>query len=416
MPNHTSSSGDIVITGVGVTSAIGQGTTDFTTALLNGDHAFSVMRRPGRQVPTGKGHPATPFLGAELAEVAMPPTVRRGVLRAASLSSRVALTTLDEAWHDARLSEVAPDRIGLVVGGSNLQQRELTQLHARYADTPEFLSPTYGMTFMDTDLCGFCTQLYPIRGFAYTLGGASGSGLLAALQAIRAVQSGLVDACVAVGALCDISYWECLAFRAMGAMGSDRYADDASSACRPFDRHRDGFVYGEACGAIVVERDRTRHHHAPYARFLGAGTAVDGNRNPNPSLEGEISVIQAALREAKLNADEIDYVNPHGTGSVIGDEIELQALQHCGLASARINATKSITGHGLTAAGMVEVIATVLQMRERRLHPTRNLSEPIDTSFNWVEKAAVSDPIDTAVSLSIGFGGTSSAICLRRYS
>jgi malonyl-ACP decarboxylase len=323
--------------------------------------------------------------------------------------------TLGEAWQEAGLDDADPSRIGLVVGGSNVQQRELVQLHARYTGNPEFLRPTYGLTFMDTDVCGLCTELFPIRGFANTLGGASASGLLAVLQAVWAVRSGQVDVCVAVGALMDLSYWELLAFRAIGAMGSDAFAGYAGAACRPFDRRHDGFIFGEACGVVVVEREGARPHPEPYARVLGVATAVDGNRNPDPSLAGEISVIEGALAQAGLSGGDVDYVNPHGTGSVIGDETELRALGKTGLGGARINATKSITGHGLSAAGAVEVVATLLQMRAQRLHPTHNLEDPVDDSFDWVRRESEPFAFETAVSLSMGFGGLNSAICLRKW-
>ncbi|MEV7775541.1 beta-ketoacyl synthase N-terminal-like domain-containing protein [Kitasatospora sp. NPDC086791] len=413
MPSRTPDAHDLVFTGIGITTAVGQGRDAFLAALLDGSHAFGPMNRPGRQVPsapTGPDGTGPAFLGAEIGELAMPAAVPPRTLRTASLSARAALATLDEAWTDAGLADVDPYRIGLVIGGSNVQQRELTQLHARHAQQPEFLRPTYGMAFMDSDLCGLCTEVFPIRGFAHTLGGASASGLLAVLQAVRAVRSGQVDVCVAMGALMDLSYWECLAFRAMGAMAP---GDDPGAACRPFDRDRAGFVYGEACGAVVIEREGARPGRAPYGRFLGGATAMDGNRNPNPSLEGETRVLRGALREAGLTASAVDYVNPHGTGSRLGDEIELAALRECGLTDARINATKSITGHGLTAAGTVEVIATLLQMRAGVLHPTRNLLDPMDPSLPWVGAAAEPWAVETAVSLSMGFGGISSAICLR---
>ncbi|OEU94841.1 beta-ketoacyl synthase N-terminal-like domain-containing protein [Streptomyces oceani] len=404
---------DAVITGLGVTAAVGQGKKEFASALFEGRHAFAPLRRPGRSAPTAD--PEAPFLGAELSELPVPEGVRARTLRTASLSAHAAVLTLDEAWREAGLDDADPARIGLVVGGSNVQQRELTRLHARHADQPAYLRPTYGLTFMDTDLCGICTERFPIRGFAHTLGGASASGLLAVLQAVWAVRSGQVDVCVALGALMDLSYWECQAFSAMGAMGSHRFADDPGAACRPFDRQRDGFLFGEACGAVVVEREGARRHPEPYARVLGLATAVDGNRDPDPSLAGEISVIEGALAEAGLPAGDVEYVNPHGTGSLIGDETELRALRESGLGDARINATKSITGHGLSAAGAVEVVATLLQMRERRLHPTRNLVDPVDPSFRWVRQAALPFPFETALSLSMGFGGLSSAICLGKW-
>lgn len=405
---------DVVITGLGVTTAVGQGKDDFAAALFEGRHAFAPMGRPGRSLPGGEPA-AKPFLGAEIAELSVPETFPARILRTASLSARVALATISEAWHEARLDDADPTRIGLVVGGSNVQQRELTLAHARHADHPEFVRPTYGLAFMDSDLCGLCTELFPVRGFAHTLGGASASGQLAVLQAVRAVRSGQVNVCIALGALMDLSYWEFQAFRSMGAMGSDRFADDPGSACRPFDRQRDGFVFGEGCGAVVVEREGARRHPEPYARVLGMATAVDGNRNPDPSLAGEIRVIEGALGEAGLAAGDVEYVNPHGSGSVIGDDTELRALAACGLGHARINATKSITGHGLTAAGAVEIVATLLQMRERRLHPTRNLVDPVDPSFGWVREESLPYEFDTAVSLSMGFGGLSSAICLRKW-
>lgn len=405
---------DVVVTALGVTTAVGQGKDDFIAALLDGRHAFGHLGRPGRRPPAvPDGGPAA-FLGAELAEPALPGHIGARHVRTASLSARVALATLDEAWGEAGLDEVDPARIGLVVGGSNLQQRELTLAQARYADRPEFLRPTYGLSFMDSDLCGLCTEHFPIRGFAHTLGGASASGLLAVLQAVRAVQSGQVDVCVALGALMDLSYWELLAFRAMGAMGSHRWADAPAEACRPFDRGHDGFIFGEACAAVVVERAGGRPHPVPYARFLGGGTAMDGTRNPHPSLEGETAVIETALREAGRSASDVDYVNPHGTGSPTGDAVELQALACCGLTHARINATKSITGHGLAAAGAVEVVATLLQMRAEKLHPSRNLVEPLDDRFPWVREKAEACSFRTAVSLSMGFGGISSAICLEK--
>lgn len=414
---------DLLITGLGVASAVGQGKTAFISALLEGRHNFGLMRRPGRQSPSaeteqgnGAQH-AGSFLGAEMPALSIPESIPESLLRTASFSGQVALATLHEAWHDAKLNEADPERIGLVVGGSNFQQRELVQTHKTYHGRVQFLRPSYGISFMDSDLCGLCTQAFGIRGFAYTLGGASASGQVAVLQAIAAVQSGQVDICIAMGALMDISFWECQGFRSLGAMGSDRYAVEPALACRPFDRDRDGFIYGESCGALIIERasTATRKGVTAYARLAGWAMAMDGNRNPNPSLEGEIRVLQKAMQQAGLPAPEIDYINPHGTGSRLGDETELQALRECGLAHAYLNATKSITGHGLSAAGIVELIAVLMQMKEGRLHPTRNLENPIDPSCNWVGQRAVWHDIKNALNLSMGFGGINSAVCLQRY-
>ncbi len=412
---RSSDATDIVVTGLGVTTAIGQGKARFIAALLDGASRFQTMKRPGRQYRAGT-EDGSQFLGAEIESLDIPPDLPRGMLRNASLTGQVALATLHEAWADAELSNVDSSRIGLIVGGSNVQQRELTQTHEAYRDKPQFLRPAYAMSFMDSDICGMCTESFGIRGLAYTLGGASASGQLAVLQAIRAVESGQVDACIALGALMDLSFWECQAFRSLGAMGSDAFAREPALACRPFDRRRDGFIFGEACGAIVVERAGHARRDAvtPYARVAGWGMRMDANRNANPSFDGEVSVIEQALEQAGFAAGDIDYVNPHGSGSGLGDETELRAIAHCGLKHARINSTKSLTGHGLSAAGAVELIATLLQMQAGALHPSRNLDEPIDDTWNWVRHEAVPHAIQRALKMSMGFSGVNSALCLER--
>ncbi len=395
---------------MGVISALGQGNLAFVSALLEGKSAFHVMKRPGRQRESA-------YIGAEIGEIVFSPTIARQTLSAASLSARAALAVLQEAWSEARLFEVDPSRIGLIIGGSNIQQRELAETHEAYRDRSAFLRPTYGLSFMDSDLCGFCTAQFGIRGLAYTVGGASASGQLAVIQATQAVLTNQLDVCIALGALMDLSHWECRGLRALGAMGSDRYAGEPTLACRPFDRDHDGFIFGECCGAVVVEslESSERRGVEPSAALHGWGIVMDGNRNPDPSLPGEIQAIQNALDVAGWSPEDVDYVNPHGTGSIAGDETELKALHAHGLKGAYINATKSLTGHGLSAAGTVEVIATLLQMKTGRLHPTRNLEDPIDPTFNWVRKQAIDHPIEKALTVSMGFGGINTALCWQRY-
>jgi malonyl-ACP decarboxylase len=394
-----------VITGIGITTPIGQGKEDVQRALLDGDNAFRVMQRPGRQKDDST------FIGAEIDALRLPEDLTQRTKRALSWSSQVAIATVAEARSDAQLSALDPKRIGLVVGGSNLQQRELMLTSEAFRDRFEFLRPSYGQMFMDTDIGALCSEVFGIQGLAYTVGGASASGHLAIIQAVQAVQTRQVDACIAMGALMDLSFLECQGLRALGAMGSDRFAHDPAAACRPFDRQHDGFIFGENCGAVVIERacDARRK---PYATVRGWSYQVDAHRNPDPSLEGEMRAINSAMRMSALSPDEFDYVNPHGTGSALGDRIELEALSECGLSGARINATKSLLGHGLSAAGTVEVIATLLQMQAGRLHPTLNLEEPIDPSFSWVQDQACPHQIRNALNSSFGFGGINSAICL----
>lgn len=399
---------ELAVSGMGVVAPIGQGKAGFTRALLAGEHAFDLLRRAGRQNDSA-------FIGAEISHVELPDSISRQTARTASLTAQLALLVLEEAWSEARLYEVDPTRIGLIVGGSNIQQRELMLVQESYRGRQKFLRPTYGMAFMDSDVCGVCTAHFGIRGAAFTVGGASASGQLAIIQAAQAVLAGQVDVCIALGALSDLSYWECQGLRSLGAMGSDRFAHEPALACRPFDRDHDGFIFGESSGAIVLESldSCVRRGARPYALLQGWGLSMDANRNPDPSLAGEVRAIQSAIQASGEPATRIDYVNPHGSGSVAGDETEARALHAAGLSHAKINATKSLIGHGLSAAGTVEVIATLLQMQAGALHPTRNLDRPIDSDLDWV-RDKVQCEVERALTLSMGFGGINTAMCWQR--
>lgn len=408
-----------LISGLGVCSSIGQDKAAFVSALMAGQQQFGVMQREGRIPPVGDGasKEGSPiFIGAEIDKSALvlPELIDRRVQRNASWSALLALKSLHEAWEDARLDEVDSTRIGLIVGGSNVQQRELVLLQQAYQGKEQFIKPSYALQFMDTDICGFCTEIFGIHGFGYTVGGASASGQMAVIQAANAVASGQVDVCIAIGAMMDVSYWECLALRSAGAMGGEAYADKPEQACRPFDEQHNGFIFGENCGVVVVESAQSvaKRKAKAYAKLSGWGICSDGKRNSDPTLAGEINVIEKALAHAQLTANDIDYVNPHGTASVIGDNTEIEALQSTQLNSAFINTTKSITGHGLTAAGAVEIVATSLQMQQGKLHPSLNMDNPINRDMNWVGAKSIEHSVKHALSLSLGFGGVNTAICL----
>lgn len=402
---------EVVFTGVGVTSSIGSNTSEFSDALYEMSSSFRVMHRPGRQTPNA----VSAFIGAEIDDQMLSSSIDASLIRNTTLSCRILMHTLQQAWLDASLAEVDPKRIGLIIGGNNFNQREQVSQQMRFIDKIHFLRPSYGMNFMDTDAVGIATEMLGIQGPSFTLGGASASGQLAVIQAVQMVQSGQVDACIAIGAMMDVSFWELHAFHSLGAMGSVRFANAPHLACRPFDRERDGFIFGENCAAVVVEALGTRQKQRPYARYLGHSHQMDANRLPNPSLAGEIAVIQSALSNSRVSAAQIDYVNPHGSGSNIGDTTELNALSETGLRGSRINTTKSITGHGLTSAGAVEIAATLIQMKQGWLHGSKLLDNVEDRDFNWVFHSLKNQRVETALCLSYGFGGTNSAICFAKY-
>ncbi|MBB4302677.1 malonyl-ACP decarboxylase [Rhodobium orientis] len=391
--------------GIGVASGLGHGRAAFREGLFAGRNVFSELKREGREAPEGE----QPFLGVEMPEppAVLPPRVDR----TATLTGRVAASVLAEAWEDAGLDAIAPERIGLVVGGSNLATRERALALVEYWEKRAFVRPRHGHMFLDTDLCGLCTAAFPIRGFAMTVGGASASGAVAIVEARNAIRSGRVDACIALGAMQDLGGHDLQALRALGAMGSDRFSDVPEKACRPMDADHDGFLYGEAAAALVLCRESVGLSKT-YGTLLGAASIADGTRGPEPNHEGQIRAARMALAEAGLAAADIDHVNGHATGTPSGDDTELETYRALGLHHTRINATKSILGHGLAAAGAIETAAVLVQMAEGRLHPTRNLETPIDPGFKWVGVAPVEQKIGHALKFSFGFGGVNAALVI----
>ena len=403
----------IEITGMGIVSPIGQGIANFTQGLFSGKTQFGYLKKSGREG-------AQPFIGAELPDIDVKSLYpeHNSLLRTATWSGQIATIAVSEAWQDAQLTtgEIDPKRIGLVVGGSNLQQRYQQQTWERYRSNPEFLRPTYGVTFWDTDLIGLLSQSFDIQGEGYSVGGASASGNVAIIHAARQILMGATDVSIAVGALFDISAYECQGLMNLGAMGSERFATHPDAACRPFDRDHDGFIYGEGCGVLVLEKaDRAQQRGVvSYGQLIGWGLALDGNRHPEPSQIGEERAMNDALAMADLKPEQIDYVNTHGSSSPLGDKTEVAALKSVGLSHCLLNATKSLTGHCLTAAGVVEAIATLLQMKAGLCHLTHNLVHPIDTTLNWVKENAVETEIKYAISNSFAFGGINTALVIAK--
>lgn len=393
---------EIAITGIGAASGLGYGKQSLIDGLLEARNVFAVLARPGRQAQDGK----TAFFGVEMSEP--PDILPPRIARTAGFGSRVAIAVLDEAWREAGLDAVPPERIGLVVGGSNLFSREQMLTQREYADRLAFTPPRFGHLFMDSEICGVCASHFPIRGFVHTVGAASASGAVAVLQAQEAVQSGRVDACIALGALQDLSYQDLVGFRALGAMGPLHEVLPPDLACRPFDAGHDGFIFGESCAALIVARSS-----GGYGRLVGAVQLADGQRGPEPCQNGQMRAIRQALDQAGLAPGDIDYVSAHGTGTPKGDEVELASLREVGLQHAWINAAKSILGHGLSSAGAIELAALLLQMKAGMLHPTRNLAQPLDDRMRWVRGSAQPHKVRNALKLSFGFGGTNVALLVQ---
>ena len=250
---------------------------------------------------------------------------------------------------------------------------------------------------------------------------ACSTGAHAIGDAARLIGLGDAEVMVAGGCESPINRISLAGFAAARAL-STGFNDTPERASRPYDKDRDGFVMGEGAGIVVLEE----YEHAKkrgariYAELIGYGLSGDAYHitAPSPDGDGAFRSMQAAMRRAKVDPSEIDYINAHGTSTPLGDEIELGAVHRLvGNAAGRISmsSTKSSIGHLLGAAGAVEAIFSILSIRDKIAPPTINLDNPsVETAIDLVPHQARKREIDTVLSNSFGFGGTNASLIFRR--
>jgi malonyl-ACP decarboxylase len=425
MSGGTAGADGVVVTGMGVLCAIASDLDEFEKALRRGDNGIAVRG-------DGEAGELEPWLAADLdgfefavavrARAALPAAVRALALRVAGrapMPVQASVTVALQAWDQAGLADrpVPAERVGIVVAGHNLGGRHAEAVRSRYAASPAHLAGRYALQFMDTDHVGTLSQILGATGEGYTVGGASASGNVAIVNGARLVAADAVDVCLVVGALTDLSMMERQAFYNLGAMAGSGGRDEPGRRCRPFDRAREGFVPGQGTACLVLESaDSAARRRAPaVARIAGHASRLDGNSLADPSAAGEAWAMAEAIRRAGLSPDRIGYVNAHGTGSPLGDDTEVRALREVfGRHRPRVNSTKGLLGHCLCAAGVVEAVAAVVQMRGGFVHPNANLEVPIDPDCRFVGAAAEPAVFDYALSNSFGFGGFNTAVVLGR--
>ncbi|WP_093802473.1 beta-ketoacyl synthase N-terminal-like domain-containing protein [Streptomyces sp. Wb2n-11] len=410
------------ITGAGVLCATAAGVEDFARALRAGTSGI------GRRGVDGDHPELRPLLSADLsgfdlrgATADREEPLRREASRVAGRSPRsvqASVAVALEGWERAGLHRagVPGGRIGIVVAGHNLGGRFAEEVRPRYLSSPVHLPARYPLQFMDTDHVGTVSQLLGLTGEGYTVGGASASGNVALINAARLVESGAVDVCLVLGALTDLSDMERQAFYNLGAMAGGQ-ATEPEQASRPFDTAHGGFVPGQGAACLVLESAASaeRRGAAPWAGLEGYAMRLSGNGLADPSAADEADVMSRALRHAGLDPGRIDYVNAHGTGSPLGDETELTALRALfGRGGPWVNSTKGLIGHCLCAAGVVEAVATVLQMRDGFVHANANLVTPIGTGGRLVGTRSRPAAIGHAMSNGFGFGGFNTSVVIGR--
>jgi len=286
---------------------------------------------------------------------------------------------------------------------------------------PRRVSPYFVPSVISNLAPGQVTIDWGFKGPSYTHTSACASGAHAIGDAFRWIQRGEIDAAVAGGAEAAVTPIGVAAFSSMRALS--RRNDAPELASRPFDSGRDGFVIAEGAGILVLEaRDAAIARGADIlAEIVGYGATSDAYHmvQPAPDAEGAQRAMKQALADAKLNPEDLDYVNAHGTSTPMGDVGELVAIRKVygahttdGLA---VSSTKSITGHLLGAAGGLEPVLCVLALRDGLLPPTINLDDPdsAGAGMNLVPNRAQERPIRALMNNSFGFGGTNCSLVLQ---
>lgn len=407
----------VEITGMGIFSSIGQGILDFQHALAQGRAHFTKHEQTIMSYLEPFNLKEALQHNCFFSEKQIIDAIKMSRKSGKSIPSAIMACT--EAWKHAKLDEigVTPERISCIIAGNNTTTQLQQSAYTTYSDEPLYLSPTYALQFMDTYQLGVISELFNIQGEGLTVGGASASGNLALIEGARMILSGCTDICVIIGSLAELSPVEIQGFINVGAMGGKKLAEQPEQACRPFDIDHEGFIYGQTSACIILESVASAKQRKikPLASIKGFSSKLTPTHLTEPSEITECKVMQAAIEHAGYKTKDIQYINTHGSSSPLGDVTEVIAIKSLfGTVCNQVwlNATKSITGHCLWSAGIVETIATIIQMQHGFLHPNLNLDHPIDTDCHFVGKKSVSAEINLALTNSFGFSGIHSSILL----
>lgn len=327
-----------------------------------------------------------------------------------------------QALRDSGLevTDANADRVGVVIGsgigGLPLIEETHSELTSRGVRR---VSPFFVPGSIINMISGQLSIMFGLRGPNYAVVSACTTGLHCIGDAARMIAHDDADVIVAGGAESTISPLGLGGFCAARALSTRN--DDPEAASRPWDRDRDGFVLGEGAGVMVLEEyEHARRRGARiYAEIAGFGMSADAHHITAPDMDGPRRCMQAALRNAKVSGDAVQYINAHGTSTPLGDKNETNAIKAAlGDTAARalvVNSTKSMTGHALGGAGGLETVFTVLAVHHQVSPPTINLQNPDpECDLDYCANVARAMRIDVALKNSFGFGGTNGTLVIRR--
>ena len=337
------------------------------------------------------------------------------------------IVAASESIKDSKLIESSPnyDRIGVIwgsgIGGLETFQNEVLN-YSEGNGTPRF-NP-FMIPKMIPDIApGLISMKYGFQGPNYATVSACASSSNALIDALTYIRVGRADVIVAGGSEAPVTIAGVGGFNAMHALSTRN--DEPSSASRPFDRDRDGFVLGEGAGSLILEE----YEHAVnrgakiYAELIGGGLSCDAYHMtaPHPDGRGAIKVMKNCLDDANVKTSEVDLINMHGTSTPLGDVAESKAVKEVFQDDAyklNINSTKSMTGHLLGAAGAVEAISCILSMKHGIIPPTINHfndDDAIDSKLNFTFSSPQKRSVNIAMSHTFGFGGHNACVIFKKF-
>jgi 3-oxoacyl-[acyl-carrier-protein] synthase II len=408
----------VVVTGLGCISPVGNTVDDAWANLLAGRSGIDLITRfdatnfACKIAGEVKGFNIESYMSAKEART-MDTFIHFGVAAAhqAVIDSGLPLG-------DA-LDEETAVRIGCIIGSGIGGLPLIEETHAELVSRgPRRISPFFVPASIINMIAGHVSMRYGFKGPNLAVVTACTTGLHCIGEAARKIEYGDADVIVAGGSEATVSPLGVGGFAAMRALSTRN--DDPATASRPWDKDRDGFVLGEGAGVMVLEEYEFAKARGAriYAELSGYGMSADAGHMTAPSMDGPRRAMVSALRNAGLNADQVNYLNAHGTSTPLGDLNETNAIkaalgEHAH--KAVVNSTKSMTGHLLGGAGGIESVFTVLALHHQKSPPTINIfNQDPECDLDYCANTARDMKIDVALKNNFGFGGTNGSLVFKR--
>jgi 3-oxoacyl-[acyl-carrier-protein] synthase II len=407
----------VVITGLGIVSPVGNDVSTAWSNILGGRSGITPIER------FDTGSFPTHF-GGEIRNLDLEPYMSTKDARRMDAFMQYGVVAGTQAMRDSgfEVTEANSDRIGIMMGSGMGGLESIEETYDKYLEThsPKKVSPFFIPASIINLVSGHLSISFKITGPNLAVATACTTSTHALGLAMRLIQYGDVEAMLAGGSEMATCVTGMSGFAQAKALSQRN--DDPQAASRPWDKDRDGFVMGDGAGAMLLEE----YEHAKargakmYAEVVGFGMSGDAFHVTAPPEDGEGArkAMSKAIADARLNPEQVQYVNAHATSTELGDRAETLAIRRAfGPAADKlaVSSTKSMTGHLLGAAGVVEAIFTVLALRDQVAPPTINLHHPGEgCDLDYVPNTARRMPLEYTLSNSFGFGGTNGSLIFRR--